>query len=208
LGIGADGILFVGPSKNADVFMRIINSDGSEAEMCGNGLRAVLDYVDSKSLKIETLGGIYTGAIDKKLGPNVAISCEGDTKKLELGDKFETGYYLTCGVPHVVIQVNNLEALDIMLAVPIREKFNSNVNFFEVIGSNEICIRTYERGVGETLSCGSGACSVGVVLRDILKMSGNIKTSVKGGDFNLKLDKKIYLCGKADKIFEGRICLL
>lgn len=205
-GIGADGILLVGNSKVADVSMAIINSDGSEASMCGNGLRAILDYVGKERLSIETKGGTFIGRIDSNLGPLVEVSCNDDVKRVVVGGDFVDGHYVVCGVPHIVIMVEDVEDLDVNFwARPLRERFDANINFFQIVSDNEIVMRTYERGVGETLACGSGASAVGVVLRDIFGKTGSVKAKLKGGEVTLILDKTIHLCGKADKIFFGNL---
>ena len=177
-GIGADGLLLLDRSRKADYKMRIINSDGSEAEMCGNGARCLAVYIThlkkppKKLFRIETLAGIVLGEANgqrasvrlsdpKDYQPNIAILVNG--QKIEVS-------YIDTGVPHTIVFVDGLPNIDVETigrAVRHHPRFaprGTNVDFVEQIRKNLVAVRTYERGVeGETKACGTGAVAAGIV---------------------------------------------
>jgi diaminopimelate epimerase len=184
-GIGADGIILIEPSTIADFKMRILNSDGSEAEMCGNGARCAVFFayhkkIAEKNMKFETLAGIIEGEIleSKNADSEYASSTTSGCVKvkmidphsiktdlfLDLPDLGQVNVYsMNTGVPHAVIFTNNirLDVQEIGSFVRYNQAFmpaGTNVNFVKIKDENEIIVRTYERGVeAETLSCGSGS---------------------------------------------------
>jgi len=188
-GIGADGIVLVLPSSQADYRMRIINSDGSEAEMCGNGIRCFARYLVSRGLaddmvSIETLAGIKTveisqGKDDLLFTVNMGkpaleaaeIPVSGYVGKVisQSLDVHGTAYDITCvsmGNPHCVIFVEDKSVDDIALSeigpkIEMHSAFprKTNVEFAEILNRNEIKVRVWERGAGITLACGTGACA-------------------------------------------------
>jgi len=177
-GIGADGILILDKSSKADYRMRIINSDGSEAEMCGNGARCMAAYItahrnpDKKLFSLETLAGIILAEAKGEIAhvrlseptgyrPEVTIDINKRTLRVP---------YIDTGVPHTLVYVDNLQDIDvdgIGRAIRFHEAFaprGTNVDFVEQINKNFVELRTYERGVeGETKACGTGAVAAGLV---------------------------------------------
>ncbi|MDD5281559.1 MAG: diaminopimelate epimerase [Candidatus Omnitrophica bacterium] len=183
-GAGADGLLLISKAKNTDLHMRIINADGSEAEMCGNGARCVALFSGKKKIKIRTLAGIINARV---YGNQVKIQLT-DPKQIKLDIPLNVAgrlikvNFINTGVPHVVIFVDGLDKMDVTgIGCLIRWhlKFSpagTNVNFVEVKDDNLIRIRTYERGVeGETLACGTGSTAAAL----IFALKNNLKTPVK-----------------------------
>jgi len=188
-GIGADGLMVVLPSEKADIRMRIINSDGSEAEMCGNGIRCFAKfvhdagYVHTDEFSVETMAGIMTPrlvrdkaiitgvrvdmgepALERSAVPMLGPAGQAVNEPLEAGD---TLFYVTAllmGVPHCVIFVDDVSKVELEKYGPLLEKHplfprKTNVHFLEVINDSEIKMRVWERGAGITLACGTGACA-------------------------------------------------
>lgn len=221
-GIGADGLIFLEKSLNADYKMRIFNPDGSEAEMCGNGLRCVLRFLKEKNLisqniiKIETKAGILEGKVkDKRIKVEIKIIEEPKLNiKIPIDNTTVIGHYINTGVPHTVIFVEDVNKVDIERLGPLI-RFNkifgnsgTNVNWVEIFKRDTIKIRTYERGVeGETLSCGTGATASAIICSLIEKFKSPIKVLTKSGEilkvyFNEGF-KKIYLEGSTFYSFKG-----
>ncbi len=177
-GIGADGLIVFDQSKKSDYRMRIINADGTEAEMCGNGARCLAAYIvqnkkpKKKLFSIETLAGEILGGATGEVA-NIRLSEPKDFKiKIPLTikkRKIEVSYIDT-GVPHVVIFVEALDKIDVQTLgniIRFHSKFKprgANVNFVEQIKKNLVHARTYERGVeGETKACGTGSVASAIV---------------------------------------------
>jgi len=228
-GIGADGVLFLGKSDSADIRMRIYNSDGTEAEMCGNGVRCLVRYaLDEGYIKekasLETLAGILT--INSKREDKTWISVnmgKPQFKRTQIpakgaGEFFNVilhGYAVSAvntGVPHAVIIVDSLDDPGLMQTAP-KIRYDpvfpkgTNVNFVHVDSNDEITIRTYERGVeGETLSCGTGSVACAAVAHRIGKTGSIVKVNTKGGELRITLtDDAAYMEGLAERVFEGDI---
>ena len=194
-GIGADGLLVVESSPKADFKMRIINSDGSEAEMCGNGARCVALWADLKShfkarVKFETQAGIIEAIIPKGLNwqKNIKINTSSpgglklDLLTRVLGRTLRVNYIDT-GVPHAVVLVQGLEQIDVARIgreLRFHKRFRpggTNVDFVEVIEDGLVAVRTYERGVeAETLACGTGAIASAIIA---VRTQGAIKQKRK-----------------------------
>ena len=232
-GIGADGILFIDPSNAADFRMRIFNADGSEAEMCGNGIRCVARYLfESQKVsdfKIETGAGILIPKINSDSTVTVDMGepiLEGDripvngfganrviSEEIEvLGEKFK----MTCvsmGNPHCVVFVDDAENFPV-------EKFGThfehhqnfprkiNTEFVEIINRQKIRMRVWERGASITLACGTGACAtlVASVLNDRSERESEIV--LDGGILRVLWDSKsnhVFMTGSAEKVFEGSL---
>ena len=234
-GIGADGVLFVQQSKLADVKFRYFNKDGSEAEMCGNGIRCfsryVVEegYVKSTMFNVETLAGILEIEVTRdenwwvkvdmgkpKFGKEQIPSeievwgCEFDFR-----DKKYTMFAVNTGVPHVVIFVDSLEFDIIPIARKIRysEIFPEgvNVNFAKIEGRDKIRVRTYERGVeSETLSCGTGSVAVAAVAKRLGLIRDKVEILTKGGPLKIELDDTAHMIGPANRVCDGfiRVCEL
>ena len=240
-GIGSDGLILIGKSMVADFKMNIYNADGSEAEMCGNGIRCVGKYVydkgltDKTEIKVETLAGVKDLKLYLKDGKVDLVSVDMgepilDADKIPVLDyvkeegangsfvKVKCGFDdLTCvsmGNPHAVCYVNDVLNIDIDEIGPkISEDRvfpnRTNVEFVQVINKNEIKMRVWERGAGETLACGTGASAS--VVASFLNGYTDRKVLVHllGGtlEINYALDNHVYLKGPARLVFEGEIDL-
>jgi diaminopimelate epimerase len=171
-GIGADGLIFIEKSKKADFKMRIFNPDGSEAEMCGNGIRCAALYKNKKTMKIETLAGILNAELNEN-GIKVKMTAPLDLQlniNLNIDGRIHQVNYVNTGVPHSVCFVENLPAANVrMLGRLLRyhkhfEPEGTNVDFVKIMEHDLLCIRTYERGVeDETLGCGTGSVAAALI---------------------------------------------
>lgn len=177
-GIGADGLMLLGKSKKADFNMRIINADGSEAEMCGNGARCMAAYIvhnkktKKKTFTIKTLAGIITAEAQGEIA-RVTLSNPKDYRAnitFEVNGRKMTAAYIDTGVPHTVIFVHDLAKIDVATIgsyIRYHEVFKprgTNVNFVERITDNLVECRTYERGVeDETKACGTGSVAAAII---------------------------------------------
>ncbi len=177
-GVGADGLLLLGTSKKADYQMRIINSDGSEAEMCGNGVRCLAVYIThfkkpkKKLFTIETLAGMVEGQANRETA-RVHLSDPKDYRPdlpLEINGRSLKANSIDTGVPHLIIFVDGLDNIAVNeLGRQLRhhaafEPRGTNVNFVEQKNETLVAVRTYERGVeAETNACGTGAVASGIV---------------------------------------------
>ncbi|MFN4226828.1 MAG: diaminopimelate epimerase [Candidatus Ratteibacteria bacterium] len=221
-GIGADGLLLLEDSKKGDFKMRIFNPDGSEAEMCGNGLRCILRFIHEKSiskkknLNIETKAGILEGIIKGKI---IKVRMKIiNSPKLDIEIPIENfkiiGNFVNTGVPHTVIFVDNVEKINLEEIGPkirfnkVFGKSGTNVDWVEIVKRGVIKIRTYERGVeGETLSCGTGACASAIITSIKEKFESPISVITKSKEIlKIYFDKnfeKVYLEGKTLLTFKG-----
>lgn len=239
-GIGSDGLILIKESDVADFKMDMFNSDGSQGEMCGNGIRCVAKYVydygltDKTSISVETLAGIKYLDMYLKDG-------KVDTVKVNMGapelraafipvktDKEQiinepidingTIYNMTCvsmGNPHAVVFLDDVERLEIEKIGPFFERSivfpnRTNTEFARAIDRTTIEMRVWERGAGETLACGTGACATAVaaVLNGLTEDEVTIK--LLGGDLQIKWDRdenKVYMTGTATTVFDGEIDL-
>jgi len=239
LSIGADGIIAVLPSKVADLRMRIINADGSEANMCGNAIRCFGKYawerglVKSKSFRIETFAGIIIPEVIEENGkvasvkvnmgaPDIrreAIPMLGDetaaiSVMLPLGDNEINITSILMGVPHTIIFVDNLNAIDVKGIGPTIEKHplfpkGTNVNFVEVIDRNRVKLRTWERGAGATLACGTGSCATAVAAFLNEHTDRTVAVELQYGELLIEWakDGTVYMTGPAEESFSGEINL-
>jgi len=231
-GIGADGVLFVQKSSIADARFRYFNSDGSEADVCGNGIRCFCRYIveegyaEEGRVKVETLSGLieldvwFDGMwwikVDMgipKLGKDVPAKEDVWGKEFEFdGEKFEV-YAVNTGVPHAVIFVEDLNFDIIKPARYIRyhEIFPEgvNVNFAMIESRNKVFVRTYERGVeDETLSCGTGSCAVAVVGYMLGLLDKNVEVKTKGGTLKIEINNdRFHMIGTASRVLDGEVNL-
>lgn len=237
-GVGADGIVLIKPSYIADCFMDIYNADGSRAKMCGNAIRCVAKYIyDNRKkkpiIKIDTLSGIkLVEILDKNgfaTGGRVNMGkpiLNGHSIPTRYGDNIvknqilnieNNDYEITCvsmGNPHCVVFHNDIDKLDLEKIGPFfenHEMFPERINteFVEIIDNKNLKMRVWERGSGETLACGTGACAVAVasVINGICSKNEDIKIHTKGGTLTVKWHKNdnVYLSGNAVKVFTGEI---
>jgi diaminopimelate epimerase len=236
-GAGSDGLILIMKSETADFRMRMFNPDGSEAEMCGNGIRGVGKYLydhgitHKKDLDIETLAGIIKLNLNinnKKVSsvvvdmgqpvllreripmigePGMVIN---ETLPLDDGTKF-TITSVSMGNPHVIIFVEDIENFPVEKYGPLIENHDlfpqrTNVEFVQVVDENSVIQRTWERGTGETLSCGTGAAAVTVASVLSEKTSRKLHVNLRGGKLNIEWNEKtdhIYLTGPTVEVFEG-----
>jgi len=236
-GIGGDGVLFLSKSKIPDlkIKMRIFNSDGSEAEMCGNGIRCLVRYViearylDTSPIYVETLAGIketYFRHAQKSSifgmprrsrqheEDGLIIGVKMGVPRFEIMNEEIEGYRLSSvdtGVPHAVIFVEdlNLNIKEVAPKIRYADIFpkGCNVNFAEILGKNRIRMRTYERGVeDETLCCGTGAVAVAAVARRLCKAGDEVEIMTKGGKLRISFDgEEACMEGRAFRVFDGFI---
>jgi len=230
LGIGADGLLVIEPSKKEEFKMRIFNSDGSEAQMCGNGARCVALWASSskKYIKFDTIAGVIEAGVSKndvKIKLTDPFDLKIDFVLTVLGRTIRASYINT-GVPHTIVFIEGLDKIDIEKigrAVRFHKKFapaGTNVNFVEILGEGSIKIRTYERGVeAETLACGTGTVASAIVYR--FKVQGSrfkegksdkIKVLTESGEvlnvyFKREGDKvsDVWLEGRAYLVYKGKL---
>lgn len=238
-GIGSDGLILIMPSETADVRMRMFNSDGSESEMCGNGIRCVAKYaydhglVTKTEITAETGNGILTlqlfpgsdGNIEKvrvNMGlprlTRAEIPMKGDPNSKVVAEELtvlDKTFKITCasmGNPHCVIFVDDVAGFPVATYGPLIENHElfprrTNVEFIQVISRTEIRQRTWERGAGETLACGTGssAATAACVLNNLTEKC--ILNHLSGGDLEMEwaADGCIYMTGPAVEVFSGEI---
>lgn len=226
-GIGADGLILILPSGKADHRMRIINSDGSEAEMCGNGIRCFTRYVWESSeekkdvISVETLAGIMVPAPiiegDSFVGVEVDMgepAVESVKEPLKIENLDFSINKISMGNPHCVIFVEDLQSIRLKEIGPVIENLpqfpnRTNVEFVQVLNDREITLKVWERGAGETLACGTGACA-SVVAASLNNLTGKkVVVHLPGGDIGIEWapDNHIIMRGPAEKVFEGHIQL-
>lgn len=247
-GIGSDGLILILNSKVADFKMEIYNADGSQAEMCGNGIRCVAKFVYDKGLtektklKIETLAGIKELELNVENGKvktvkvdmgepileaekipvyiDEKMKSEGITptsviKNLKL-EAYNQNFTFTCvsmGNPHAITFIDNVEKIDVKKFGSVFEVAKafpkkSNIEFVEIIDKENINMRVWERGSGETMACGTGSCAsvVACILNN--KTSNKVKVHLLGGELYIEWNKEnnhIYMTGPAEIVFEGKI---
>lgn len=235
-GIGSDGLILICKSDIADFKMRMFNSDGSEAEMCGNGIRCVGKFVYDKgltnktTLTIETLAGIKTLKLNTKEGKVETvrvdmgepildpekipvISKENPVKNLLLKAE-DKEFKFTCvsmGNPHAITEVEDTEKFDVEKYGKVLEVDNAfpnktNVEFIQILDKEHIKMRVWERGAGETLACGTGACATAVACYLNGKTNRKVEIELLGGILYIEWNEKdnhIYMTGPAVTVFEG-----
>lgn len=227
-GIGGDGVIFIEKSMIADFKMRIFNSDGTEAEMCGNGIRCFAKYIYNQKLtekdilKIETLAGIKEVKKEKHiLEPsketieqyvvNMGKPIISGNLSISVLDKNIQLTKILIGNPHAVIFTKDIENIPIKKYGPLIENHKyfpqkTNVEFVEILENNLIKMRVWERGSGETFACGTGSCAAVVagVSNNLIKR--DVKVLLRGGELDINWDKKtnnIYMKGMATKVYDG-----
>ena len=223
-GAGSDGMIYISPSDIADFKMRIFNADGSEAKMCGNGIRCVGKYVydkgytDKKKLKIETLSGIKT--LDLQVVGGMVKTVAVDMGKAEVSENMTLsvdGDEVICtpvsvGNPHAVIFVSNIDEAPLMTLGPKMEHhpaFPDGVNneFIEVVDSHTLRMRVWERGSGVTMACGTGACAstAAAIKNGYCSFDEDISVILDGGTLKIRIsqDYSVTMTGPAEMIYEG-----
>ena len=219
-GIGSDGLILISPSAIADFRMNIYNADGSQAEMCGNGIRCVAKYVydygltDKTEISAETLAGIKylrlqvengkVASVEVNMGApilepkEIPVAVEESpvvNVPVEVKGKI---YHMTCvsmGNPHAIIFMNNVKDLDIAAIGPYFENHTvfpkrTNTEFVEVLDRNTVNMRVWERGSDETLACGTGACATTVACILNDKTENEVTVHLLGGDLKIRWDRE------------------
>lgn len=219
-GIGSDGLILISPSATADFRMNIYNADGSQAEMCGNGIRCVAKYVydygltDKTEISVETLAGIKylrlqvengkVASVEVNMGApilepkEIPVAVEESpvvNVPVEVKGKI---YHMTCvsmGNPHAIIFMNNVKDLDIEAIGPYFENHTvfpkrTNTEFVEVLDRNTVNMRVWERGSDETLACGTGACATTVACILNDKTENEVTVHLLGGDLKIRWDRE------------------
>lgn len=237
-GIGGDGIILIQPSETADCRMDIYNADGSQAMMCGNGIRCVGKYVFERgiakkdTLRVDTMSGIKTLRLavqnDKVLSVTVDMGKPIiNTKEIPAalsGDQVidreivvdSKPYRITCvsmGNPHCVLFVDDVNTVPIEKIGPKFENHSifpnrANIEFIQILNKNEMNMRVWERGSGETWACGTGACAAVVACVLNGKTARDVKVHLKGGDLSIHWDEKIgsvFMQGPAEFVFDGTV---
>lgn len=223
MGVGADGVVLIGPSEDLDYSLQIFNSDGSEAEMCGNAARCSIHFAknvlgfDRSEMQFETFNGVYEGKIMQGDEVQVKMTELYDVGAVDISDLgSKATLFLNTGVPHSVIEVGSVDEVKVKeLGAVIRNdkrfKGGSNVNFFEIINAKEqhIKMRVYERGVeGETFCCGTGVIACAVTCARAYGWSGEIRVDTRGGNIKAIVEddqKVLFFQGEVSLVFEGDI---
>lgn len=224
-GVGSDGLLLALPSAEADIRMRMFNPDGSEAEMCGNGLRCLALFAadrglvpDASSMRVETGAGILTAHVDAaRQGPSAQVTVDMGTPNvlgpLDLGVDGHDHALLrvSMGNPHAVLFVDDVDAVPVGSLGPRIETDDAfpdrtNVEFVQVLATDHVRQRTWERGAGETLACGTGACAVVVAGAERGLTARSVRVDLRGGTLAVtwRADDHVEIRGPAVTVFEGR----
>ncbi len=238
-GVGSDGLILIGPSDKADFSMSVYNSDGSAAEMCGNGIRCAGKYVydnhmtDRRDIAIETLAGVkhlrYISGDDEQcsvmvdmgkpkigcemLSVTAASSADHIDETISVAGENISFVRVSVGNPHAVVWTDEIsmragDVAGIGSAMERHEAFpaGTNVEFVKVLGRDLIQMRVWERGSGETLACGTGACAAAAACMARGYTGDEVTVRLVGGELSIKYDRKkdtIYMTGPARTVFCG-----
>lgn len=237
-GVGSDGLILIGPSEHADFEMKMYNADGSRGEMCGNGIRCVGKYVydygltDRTEVSVETLGGIKYLSLTVENGKVSLVKVDMGSPifvpeqipvKAGRQDAVDVPinvdgkeYRMTCismGNPHAVVYMDDIKGLEIEKIGPKFEQhpcFPNRVNteFAHVIDRQTVEMRVWERGSGETLACGTGACAVAVSCMVNGLTDDTVTVRLLGGNLEIAWDREkniVYMTGPATVVFDGEL---
>ena len=235
-GVGADGLVFILPSERADVRMRIMNADGSEAEQCGNAVRCVAKYafdhglVSGTELTVETGAGLQRVWVEAEQGRvcrvkvdmgapilrgrDIPLAVDGAAvveRPIQANGRDFSFTGVSMGNPHAVIFVDDAAAFEVDVWGPpleVHEMFpnKANIEFVSVMSPEEVTMRVWERGCGQTYACGTGACAT--VVAGVLtgRISRSALVHLKGGDLHIEwneADGHVYMTGSAQEVFTG-----
>lgn len=233
-GIGGDGLVLICPSGVADAKMRMFNADGSEGKMCGNAIRCVGKYLydngmtDKRDLTIETLSGIKQLRLFTENGKvtsvrvdmgaaefapsRIPVALEGDAvigRRVHVAGGEHTITCVSMGNPHCVV-FEDPDTIDLEQVGPLFENdplFPERVNteFVKAVGHNALKMRVWERGSGETMACGTGACAAAAaaVACGMFKKNEDIRVLLRGGELIINVGDTVYMTGPAETVFEG-----
>ena len=216
-GIGADGVLFFNTSEEYDFEMVYLNADGGEVGMCGNGARALTSFAkkiqfDKVSFNFKTRDGVYSSEVLKNGSIKLEMSRLDEVAEIDVSDitPNQKSFYMNTGVPHSIFFMNEVAEIPLQewgSKVRYDKRFSEgcNANFVQVLEEGKLRVRTYERGVeGETLACGTGAVACAYAYRELYNSVNVVDVEVPGGDLQIVFEEdKVFLCGKASKIFSG-----
>lgn len=235
-GAGSDGIILICPSEIADFKMRIFNADGSEARMCGNGSRCVGKYVydygltDKTELTLETMSGVKTLWLNVENGVVVSVTVDMGRPTFECSEipvRCPEDSMIECpvptsagevvltavsmGNPHGVVFVDNLDVVDVHglgreLEMHSIWPDRANIEFVRIVDDGNISMRVWERGSGETMACGTGACAAAVAAIATRRCKSPVSVHLPGGNLDVKLgdDCHVLMSGPAVTVYEGR----
>ena len=223
-GAGSDGMIFISRSDIADFKMRIFNADGSEAKMCGNGIRCVGKYVydkgytDKKFLSVETLSGIkyltlqVTGNKVKTVSVDMGKAEAFDPVTLTVDGNEVYIIPVSVGNPHAVIFTDDIDSAPLTTLGPKIERHEAfpdgvNVEFVKVISADKLRMRVWERGSGVTMACGTGACAsvMAAISAKLCRYDEPVSVQLDGGTLKIQIgcDNTVYMTGPAETIYEG-----
>ena len=235
-GVGFDQMLIVEPASqpDTDFTYRIFNADGSEVAQCGNGARCFARFVQEKKLTDKTIIRVSTasGILELTINENDQVSVDmgapvftpaniplnmqqqQDRYTVDINNQTVEFGAVSMGNPHAVIEVDDVDNCDIDTLGPIMESLELfpervNVGFMQIVNAEHIRLRVFERGSGETLACGSGACAAAVIANLWKKCNKNVKVSLPGGDLQVYWNNngQVLMTGPATFVFEGNIQL-
>lgn len=235
-GIGADGLIIVDQGSNADCRMTYYNASDGSRSVCGNGLRCVARYAYTRgwvprsktTFSVDTGNGVSIVQVAEEgalvtvdmgspifEGDKIPVAASGEhlQKDLEVGGTTVRGACVSMGNPHYVVFVDDVQSADVLGLGPKLEHHpffpkRTNVEFVQIVDQNTLCIRIWERGVGETLACGTGACAVAAAAVRTRGFGRNLRVQLPGGEFSLSWDSdtnRISLTGPAAEVFCGEI---
>ncbi|MFR5601156.1 MAG: diaminopimelate epimerase [Lachnospiraceae bacterium] len=226
-GIGSDGLILIKPSRTADCQMDMYNADGSRSGMCGNGIRCVGKYVydhgivHKEQITVETLSGVKKLQLHLEAGKVFAVTVDMGEPQItsQVPEEIRingAAYWFTgvsMGNPHAVVVSEHIDDLDLEAIGPLFEchpRFpdRTNTEFIEILGPDHLKMRVWERGTGETLACGTGACAsvAAAVLAGLVKEETTV--SLKGGDLKVHWNREnghVFMTGPAVEVFHGEI---
>ena len=225
-GISADGVILVESSDKADCFMNYYNSDGTPAEMCGNGVRCTARFLkefskkhkEQREFKIETRAGVKNitlendGTYSVNMGKPIFVSPDFPNENLEIENLSLN--FVSMGNPHAVAIVKNINEYDLSKVGPLIENNQNfpnkiNLEIVEEKNSNEFVVKVWERGCGATLACGTGACAVYAIAKKNIKnkISGEVKIDLPGGTLFLSENEsgEILMRGPAENVYSGMV---
>lgn len=232
-GVGADQVLVLEKSRKADFFMRVYNADGSESGMCGNGIRCLAKYVTDekistrKEIRVETSSGIQTARVAGRSkvtvdmgapilkGKLIPVNLSGRVinRPIRVDGKEMRATCVSMGNPHCVIFVDDPKTFPVEKMGPVLERHHlfpkrTNVEFIRSLTPTLIEMRVWERGAGETLACGSGACAAAVAGFLNAQTGRSVRVRLLGGDLDIEWrreDDHVYMTGPAETVFKGEI---
>ena len=222
-GIGCDQLLWLKPSSCSDAEMVIFNSDGSEAEMCGNGIRAVGIYLSDhgpcpqrKSYEVDTQAGVKTLHIENPLvtvdmGQPGFVNKDIELEEIEVLNHKIAFYFVNMGNPHAVVFLDDFQSLPLDTIAPAMEvhsrfKNKANIEFVKVTGESSLDVRVWERGAAWTLGCGTGACAASVAAISTQKVTSPAQVTLPGGTLELTWTpgNSVFMKGSALEVFSGQ----